>query len=222
MKPDPPRFEFVLIGDSEDTRTFIELSSYAVDLVEARDALELTLRSLADPDSPLREAERSLVAAAVMAYCRTFFSSKVRGPLTRAVEVPPALVATHELVAAFRNRTIAHSQSDLSVTYAVGVLDAETLVVRDVMAPTISSTLPPEHVQAFLTLVTTMVELLDEAIEPVRQRLVQTLQCEDLAALVRAGIAPARELLAADFRAATTRPPYPTSHPTYWSVEVDD
>ena len=38
--------------------------------------------------------------------------------MTYFVEIPQALSATHELVAKFRNRTIAHSQSDLLITYA--------------------------------------------------------------------------------------------------------
>ena len=200
MSPDGQRFEFVMVADSDDARLFIELSSHAADLVEARDALELALRSMSDPDSPLQDAERSLVANAAMAYCRTFFPSKVRRPMTDFVEIPQAFFATHELVAAFRNRTIAHSQSDLSVTYAVGVLDAETLEVRDVMAPTFLNPMPLEQVRNFIDLVDTVEGRLDEVIEPIRMRLMERLADADLAALVKDGTRPmVRVLLAAEF-----------------------
>lgn len=216
------RLEFVMIDDSDDARSFIELSSHAADLVEARDALELASRSMPDPDSPLRDAERSLVANAAMAYCRTFFPSKVRRPVTDFVDIPKALVATHELVAMFRNRTIAHSQSDLSVTYALGVLHGETLEVLDVTAPSISSPMPPEQVRNFLGLVTTVEELLDEAIEPTRMRLIRGLADADRPALLRAGPRPTvRALPAAKFGSRTTRPPYPASHPVYLTREPD-
>ena len=216
------RFEFVMVDDSDDARLFIELSSHAADLVEARDALELALRSMLDTYSPLQDAERALVANAAMAYCRTFFPSKVRRPVTKFVEIPQAFSATHELVAMFRNRTIAHSQSDLSITYAVGVLDGDTLEVLDVSAPNISSTMPPEQVRKFLDLVNTVEALLDEVIGPIRTRLMGRLADADRAALIKDGLRlTARVLLAAEFGSQTTRPPYPASHPVYLTRDAE-
>ena len=211
-----------MVDDSDDARLFIELSSYAADLVEARDALGRALRSMADTNSPLQDTERSLVANAVMAYCRTFFPSKARRPVTYFVEIPQALSATHELVAKFRNRTIAHSQSDLLITYAVGVLDAETLEVLDVTAPSISSPMPPDQVRNFICLVDAVAERLDEVIEPTRMRLMGRLASADRAALIKDGPRPTpRVLLAAEFNSSTTRLPYPTSHPAHFTREVD-
>ena len=211
-----------MVDDSDDARLFIELSSHAADLVEARDALRHALRSAPDPDSPVRDAERSLVANAAMAYCRTFFPSKVRRPVTHYVDIPQELAATHQLVAAFRNRTIAHSQSDLSVTYALGVLDAETLEVLDVTAPSISSPMPPGQVRNFLHLVTTVEERLDEVIEPIRMRLTERLADADRPALLKDGQKPTvRALPAVEFDSRTTRPPYPASHPVYLITEPD-
>lgn len=212
------RFEFVMIEDSDDTRLFIELSSYAADLVEARDALELALQANADPESPLRDAERALINSAAMAYCRAVMVSAVRPPITEHVEIPAEYASTHELVRMFRNRTVAHSQSDLSVTYAVGVLDADTLDVLDVSAPNISSTMPPDHVRRFLALVNLVEERLDEVIHPVRERLAQRLADTDRAALVQDGTKPTvRELRSDDFSSGTTRSHYPTTHPAYWT-----
>lgn len=212
-----------MVEDSDDARLFIELSSYAVDLVEARDALELAPSANADPDSPLREAERALINSAAMAYCRAVMVSAVRPPLTEHVEIPAELFATHELVRMFRNRTVAHSQSDLSVTYAVGVLDADTLEVLDVSAPSVSSTMPPDHVRRFLELVSGVEERLDDVIHPVRERLMQRLADTDRAALIKAGAKPVvRELRSEDFGSQTTRPAYPTSHPAYWTTRPLD
>ncbi len=209
-----------MVDDSEDARLFIELSSHAVDLTEAGDALALALQSMAEAQSPLRDAERSLVASAAMAYCRTFFPSSVRRPVTDFLRVPERHSAIHELVAMFRNRTIAHSQSDLSVTYAVGVLDAATFEVLDVTAPNISNSMPPEQVRRFLDLVTAVGEQLDDVIEPIRTRLMARLADADRAALVADGPRPTvRMLPAAEFGSPTTRPKYATSHPIYVTIE---
>lgn len=210
-----------MVDDSEDARLFIELSSHAADLVEARDALGEALRSMSDPDSPLRNAERSLVANAAMAYCRSSFPSKVRRPVTDFIEIPQALIATHELVAMLRNRTIAHSQSELSVTYALGVLDPEALEVLDVTAPNISSSMPPEQVRRFADLVDAATDRLDEVIEPVRLTLMRKLADADRSVLLKGPRPTVRALPAAAFEPRTARPPYPTSHPAYLTREPE-
>ncbi len=55
----------------------------------------------------------------------------------------------HDQVKAYRNATVAHSQSELAVTCAVGVFDAETLRVRDIAGPTVVVPLPTRVVQQF-------------------------------------------------------------------------
>jgi hypothetical protein len=208
--------EFVLLPDNADTRLFIELSSHAADLTEAREALTLAL-SAPIPGLP-DGVKRSLIANAVMAYCRTFFPSKVRTPITSFVQVPEELFATHDLVARFRNRTIAQSQSDLSVTYPIGILDAKTLNVLDVSAPTVCSTMPTEQVNRFITLIDEMRRRLDDVIEPIRDRLKAILTDADRAALVEKGPRPNAHLLQARaFANPATRSPYPRSHPLYLS-----
>ncbi|BDO40648.1 hypothetical protein [Cellulomonas sp. NTE-D12] len=220
MSADAPRFEFVMVPDSKDARDFVEMSSHAADLVQAREALELAVRSKDDVSSTLDRATEALIATAAMAYCRAFFHSERRRLVTDFVKIPEALRDTHQLVRMFRNRTIAHSQSELSVTYAVAVLDAETLEVRDVTAPTVLSTMPSERVRDFFELVTTVQELLDKAIEPVRSRLMAEIEAVDRAALVRNGPRPAANVVsAANFDPAATRRRYPTSHPIYLATE---
>src|SRR5680860_979466 len=90
----------------------------------------------------------------------------------RHIVIPAELQDFHELVGAFRNTTIAHSQSELTTTFPVGVLDAETLRVRDAMAMTVTQTLPPPLVSRFRELLEAVDELLFEVTEPVRQRLI--------------------------------------------------
>lgn len=211
------RFTFVMIDDSADARLFIELSSHAADLSEARAALELALRGT-DGDEPFKDARRYLAESAAMAYTRTFMPSKVRRPVTDFVTIPEPLLATHELIRLYRNRTIAHSQSSLSTTYAVGVLDATTLDVVCVTGPTISSDLPREHLRDFFDLIEAIEDALDEVIRPIRMRLTDALGEADRAALVKEGRTPdVRLRWAAEFTARDTRRPYPTSHSLYVS-----
>ena len=56
---------------------------------------------------------------AAIAYCRTVLHSNVRDRLTDYVAVPEELVDLHSQVKIYRNATVAHSQSELAVTYAV-------------------------------------------------------------------------------------------------------
>lgn len=207
----------VVVEDSPDARLFIELSSHASDLAEARAALDLAIQG-EEGDGPLADASAFLIGFAVVAYCRTILHSNVRRVLTEHIDIPADLAALNELVRTFRNATIAHSQSELSVTYPVGVLDPETLQVRDLAAATVVNTLPWPVVHEFRSFVDTLEELLDELIAPVRQRLRTNLDESDRSAL----IATRSELnvvhLSADeFNPRSRRSPYPTSHTLYWS-----
>ena len=207
-----PVFKVVTVPDSEDARLFVELSSYGADLAEARHALDLAIKSRGE-GSELEDAGAYLIAFAVVAYCRTYFPSNVRKPLTDHIAIPDELSDIHRLVGAFRNTTIAHSQSNLATTFPVGVLDAATLRVRDVTATTVSQTLPPPLVERFRELIEAADDLLFEVTEPVRQRLVEQLSGSDLARMIDEGgqlkIVDATD---ADFAPRTRRRPYPTSH----------
>ena len=100
---------------------------------------------------------------AVVAYCRAVLHSNVRGRLTDHVDIPDELVNVHDRVKTYRNATVAHSQSELAVTYAVGVLDADTLRVRDVTGATVLVPLPNRVVRDFLALIDVMERRLDGA-----------------------------------------------------------
>ena len=211
-------FKVVAVPDSEDARLFVELSSYGADLAEARHALNLAIKSRGG-ESELEDAGAYLIAFAVVAYCRTYFPSNVRKPLTDHIAIPAELSDIHGLVGAFRNTTIAHSQSNLATTFPVGVLDAATHRVQDVTAATVLQTLPPRLVERFRELIEAADDLLFDATEPVRQRLFEQLSGSDLATLIDdGGHLKIVDVMDADFAPRTRRRPYPTSHTVYWSV----
>lgn len=201
--------------DSPDARRFIEISSIAADLAEAEHALELALEG-EDQDSPLAEAQHYLVGYAVVAYSRAMTPSKVRRPLTEYMGVPVEFQDIHQTIVMFRNRTVAHSHSDVAVTYVMGVLDADSHEVRDVMAPTIVTPLPRTVVREFRRLVTMMLNRVDEALVPFRTRLADQLRAADMSERLSRSQPQVFEKLADDFDARTKRSRYPTSHTLYW------
>lgn len=210
-------FKFVMVPDSDDARLFIELSNYGADLAEARHALDLAITSRGD-GSQLEHAGAYLIAFAIIAYCRTYFPSNVRKRLTEHIDIPGDLTDIHRIVGEFRNTTIAHSQSKLATTFAMGVLERTTLEVRDVMATTMSQTLPPPLVKRFRDLVQTADDLLSEVTEQVRRRLVEQLTGSDKARIVAEGpLVTTVDALDADFAPRTRRRPYPSSYTRYWS-----
>lgn len=209
---DPERsFLVVTVPDSPDARLFVELSSFGADLSQARHALRLATEGGDD-------VRAFLHGYAVVTYCRTVLPSNVRGRLTDYVSIPEKLLDVHDQVRSFRNGTIAHSQSDLAVTYPFGVLDSQTLDVCDVMAGTVSSSLPRLVAARFETLVEVMETLLDAAIEPVRARLRCALGQIDPQLLIAADRPRIVERFEHEFDPRTRRRPYPTSHTVYWQA----
>ena len=213
-------FAMVMLPDTADSRSFVELSSYAADLVEARHALDLAIGGLAQ-DSTLAEATQHLIGLAAIAYCRTVLPSNVRGRLTDHIEIPSHLAEVHDQVRIYRNATVAHSQSELAVTYAVGVVEAETLDVRDVMAATVITPLPEPLIHEFHGLINSVGRLLDQAIEPVRNRLkgmLAEMTHSDIVALAEPQISAKRTQ---EFNPNTKRTPYPAGHTLYWDRSDD-
>lgn len=205
----------VLVPDSPDARLFVELSSHAADLTEARHALELAIEGRQD-GSPLGDASRYLIEFATVAYCRTVLPSKVRRPLTAHVTVPALLEGVHEQVRTFRNATIAHSQSELAVTYPVGVLDPASLELKYVSGMTLSGTMPLQVIKQFLALIIAMVEELDTALEPVRARLESAMRSTDARELLARPWPQLLSQFPEEFNPRTKRPPYPSGQTLYW------
>lgn len=206
----------VAVDDSPDARLFIELSSHAADLTEASEALNWALHPA--QDGPLANVKPYLIGFAVVAYCRCFLHSNVRTPLSDYVDISPGMVRIHERIKAFRNQTIAHSQSELAVTYPVGVLDAKTMELHYVSALTVASTLPDSVAKDFAKLISAVLDLLDEVLDPVRGRLEQVLRTADREAIVDA-TPRAIDKVADDFEPRSKRARYPTEHTLYWNRE---
>jgi hypothetical protein len=211
-----PHFVVVPVGDSPESRLFIELSSIGADLAEARHAIDLAARSL-EESSALDEARQHLVGLAVIAYCRTVLHSSVRRRLTDFVAVPDGLANVHDQVRAYSNATVAHSQSELSVTYAVGIIDSETLEVRDVAGPTVLMPLPDRLVLQFRDLIDAMENRLHEVLEPVRATLINTLTEMDADQLLASAGPEIQARWAHEFNAKSKRARYPTGHAVYWN-----
>lgn len=157
-----------------------------------------------------------MVGFAVVANGRSILQSNVRGRLTDHVDVPDHLTDVHEQIKSFRNATIAHSQSELSVTYPMGFFDPSTLELSHVSAVTMTSTLPIAVTQRFRILVEAMIDQLDQAIEPIRTRLEDGLRQIKPDALL-AGARPTVLARAADeFEPRSKRTRYPTRQTLYW------
>jgi hypothetical protein len=218
MRKDELDLVIVPVEDSPDARLFIELSSYGADLTETLHALDLAISS-AEQDSELAEARNFLVGYAVVSYCRAVTPSKIRKPLTGYVALPRELTTLHKTIKMFRNRAIAHSHSDLTATFPVGVVEAATLQVRDVMAGTMMNPLPWSMVHQFRSLVLMLLELLDGVIAPVRMRLITELERADLRTVV--STTPkvhATHKSTKAFNARSKRSGYPTSYTCYWDA----
>lgn len=220
LEEDAPPLVVVQAGDSLESRLFIELSSYASDLGEAGDALDLAIQG-SEKRSLFSDASRHLVGLAAVAYCRTVLHSNVRGRLTDHVAVPDELADVHDQVRMYRNATVAHSQSELAVTYAIGVLDSRTLKVRDVSGLTVMVPPPARMVLEFRGLVEEMERRLDEVLEPVRATLIEMLARMDPTQLRAAARPEIREKWAHEFNPRTRRARYPTGHTVYWDADAD-
>lgn len=208
-QPSEPAPLVVLVPDSPNTRLLIELSSHGTDLVQAERALDLAQGPDWADDADL------LIASAVVAYCRCFVPSHVRSPLSAYADVPTEHAGTHDHVRAFRNATVAHSQSDLAVTYALGVADATSREVRYATGLTVSQTLPPSVIRRFAALIAAMQRLVGDLLEPVHARAVAEAREAGTHGLVSAPPDLVHRL-AEDFQPRTKRPLYATGHPLYW------
>ena len=168
------QFRYGLVPDSVDARLFVELSGYAnADLNPALHALELAV-CLENAGDPHMHA-RYLIEFAVVSYCRAFFQSNVRERLTHHLEIRTEFAKLHDEVCAFRNTTVAHSQSELSTTWPVLLIDQSgEPYVRDVLGANYLQTLPLPRVKALVTLIEVLVDEIDTLLAPVRARLLAT------------------------------------------------
>ena len=159
---------FALIPDSPDSRLLVDLTSHASDLSEAAHTLHLAME--AGEGEPLWFP---LTMHAVTAYIRPFTLSNVRCRLDRMPEfpgIPDEFQSLHEIIRKYRNTTVAHSQSDLTMPFAVALLDGSGQI-RDVQGWTIMHPMPGAVAKDFNLLISAMETLVDDATKPVTDRL---------------------------------------------------
>ncbi|WP_156376834.1 hypothetical protein [Yonghaparkia sp. Root332] len=215
--PQSPGLTPRLLPDSVDSRLFVELASYAADLLEASAAIDLAFRSRAD-DGPLDDATGFLIGYAAMAYCRTYFPSKVRRPMTDYVSIPTEHGAVHALITDYRNRRVAHSHSQLASTFAVIVLDANGSPRPGVFGLTTSQVLPPEVLDAWAELITVLSDRLGELQNEVEARLNAVIAATDREEIRRWPAGPAVSAqFSTDFTARDSRSRYPDTWTEFWS-----
>lgn len=155
-----------MLPDTPDSRLLAELSSYSDDLSEASDAIEQALK--AGHESPLWQP---LTSYAVVAYMRAFAHSNVRSGLHGHVPVPDDLVETHDMIRGYRNTTIAHSESELSMSLPLAMLTPEG-TVRQVLPITIRHNLPQRTARRIAEAVDRMSALVSEKIKQLAERLI--------------------------------------------------
>lgn len=162
----PPRF--ALLPDCADTRLLVDLTSHANDLSEAAHSLKFAVDAGRDS-----ELWGPLTSHAVTAYVRPFILSKVRTRLdemSNVPGVPPELQNVHDRIRKYRNTTIAHSQSDLMMPLPLAFLDESGHGV-DVWGVTLTNPMPLALAEQFAYLIVAMEENVEQATQPVLQRL---------------------------------------------------
>lgn len=154
-----------MLPDSPDSRLLTELSSYADDLSEAGETIDLALE--AGGDSPTWQP---LTSSAVVAYMRAFAHSNVRSGLLAHLSIPTELQGVHEMIRSYRNTTVAHSQSQLSMSLPLAVL-TEDGRVKKVVPITVRHNLPTTTARRISDAVDRISSLLEERIRPLAESL---------------------------------------------------
>jgi hypothetical protein len=203
-----------MLPDSPDTRLLAELSSYADDLSEAGDAIDRALE--AGHESPLWQP---LASYAVVAYIRAFAHSNVRSGLVAHVAVPDDLVETHDMIRSYRNTTIAHSQSELSMSLPLAIL-SDGGTVSSVLPITIRHNLPQATARRIAEAVDRMGALVADEITHLADRLTAEYQLASPATIADWPVPDLDHEHAERFTAQSRRRRQPR-FVAYWDVEVE-
>jgi hypothetical protein len=147
--------------------------------------------------------------------------SAVRKRLDDYITIPESLFGLHETVRAYRNTTVAHSQSELLTTWPVVSIDHEHAGVRELLITTIGQPLPWGLVVKFANLVDAILELVDERTDEVRPRVEAEVQRATGMGFLPPGSGITRAAMS-EFDPRTKRQPFPTRQTLYWSIEEPD
>lgn len=201
-----------MLPDTPDSRLLAELSSYSDDLSEASDAIDQALE--AGHDSPLWQP---LTSYAVIAYIRAFAHSNVRSGLLAHIPIPDDLVDTHDMIRGYRNTTIAHSQSELSMSLPLATLTSEG-AVSQVIPITIRHNLPQTTARRIAETVDRMSGLVSEMIKPLAERMTAEYQDASPDAVAAWPVPDLDHEHAAEFTAQSRRRRQPR-FVAYWDVD---
>lgn len=161
--------------DSPQVRQLIQLYSLGSDLADAIEILELAQ----DADAKL---QHSLAAHAVTIYGRTF-RSNVRGELSEFVDFDEEDTAMRETLKLLRNRTIAHSESTMSVTQVILDLERDptgAVAVERTRGLTAQTHMPSLLVTDFKAHVLRAKSMLESEVKNARAKLGDSLTSEEL------------------------------------------
>jgi hypothetical protein len=212
---DMPPLRIAVLPDTPDARLLVDLTSHARDLSEAAHALGSAFdagegSSLWDP----------LTSHAVTAYVRPFIVSNVRARLDEMPEVfalPPNLRSVHDRIRKYRNTTVAHSQSELVMPLPVAIFDDEGHGV-DVIGVTLTHPMPHAFAQRFAELISASQDIVDQATQPVLERLRACLRDETPETISGWRQPDIIHAVDAEFTAARARKRVPR-FTSYWRVE---
>ena len=143
-------------------RRLAQLSAFAHDIGEAHDALESAL-SMSLDDAAQKKVRSHLVTAGVIAYFRCFSIWKNKPTMEGKLKLSDASLETHEWARQWRNRLVAHSDSEMRRTLAFVMLARfqGKVAVEEAFAMTLGVDMPAEKLEAFFALVTEVKDLLE-------------------------------------------------------------
>lgn len=202
-----------MLPDSPDSRLLAELSSYADDLSEAGETIDLALK--VGSESPTWQP---LTSSAVVAYMRAFAHSNVRSGLLAHLSIPADLQAAHEMIRSYRNTTVAHSQSQLSMSLPLAVL-TEDGRVRKVVPITVRHNLPTTTASRIADTIDRVSSLLQEQIRPLATRLAREYSSASPETIAAWPVPELNHQRAEEFSGKSRRGRTPR-FTAYWDVEM--
>lgn len=194
------------------------LGGFMADLSDALYGFYIALHLNESQEPTERGLVRRVVSDAIVSYGRCFTSSNVRPYLDEIIEVPEAYADVHHMLKRLRNRTVTHSESSLTPTYAVIDLERNesTGVLRATraLAMSVHASFSGEAIEQFHEVSGALKNLLLLRIEQAKAELVAELDAAGtLAGLWNDGTLPQFvDVPLDDWNVDSKRPDYPESH----------
>jgi hypothetical protein len=208
----------VIAPSSPAAARLAQLAGFNADLAVAHNSLTLASHFSDSQDKTERNLVRPLVIEATVAYGRCFTTSHVRPRLDTIIRMPDEYAAEHDMLMRLRHGTVAHSESNLTPSYAVVNLDRNSntgdVRVLQALAMTSHTSFSSEAIQLFNELAGAMRQLLFVEIEFAKADLIAELnRTGHLDTLWAYGMLPQLASISlGDWDVYARRPEYPDSH----------